>query len=207
MKNTFTKLLPLIILLFVVLGCNLGQKSSTNSGNATPDPSTGTAPSPAANLTTISARDGSCEIKVPSHMSEANDLNTQAILQASNPKREIYVMVIDDSTKDFSKSTTIDKYATMLQDDVKKRLQDAEFSSVSSSTIGDLDSREFDATGGMGAVQGKFKYAIVKTDDNFYQIISWTLPTKYDENKAEMEAIVKSFKVNEVEKSDDKDKK
>lgn len=205
MKNTLTKLLPLIVLLFVVLGCNMGQKTSTGSSNATPDANTGTAPSATpAEMTTVTAKDGSCEIKVPSHMSETNDLNTQAVLQASNPKREIYVMVINDDTDDFAKGTTIDKYATMLQDDVKKRLQNAEFSSISNSTINNLDAREFEATGEMGAVKGKFKYAVVKTVDNFYQVITWTLPTEFDKNKAEMDTIIKSFSAMDASKSSDK---
>lgn len=178
LKTILQKLLPFALLLPVVLGCRQIQKGLKS----------------AVGPKTITATDGSCEVTVPGLWSKSTDLNAEAILQASYPLQEMYVMVFKESRGDFADSFTIDDYAELVRKDAPTRIPDAQFTPMTSTTINALDAREFEMSGTAENVKAKFIYAIVASKDDFYQVISWTLPSQYAANKTELLSVLHSFR-------------
>ncbi|HEV7645144.1 MAG TPA: hypothetical protein VGO50_14465 [Pyrinomonadaceae bacterium] len=182
MKTILQKLLPFALLLLVALGCQQVQKGLKS----------------VVEPKTIAATDGSCEVTVPGLWSKSTDLNDEAILQASYPLQEMYVMVFKESRGDFADNFTIDDYAELVRKDAPTRIPDAQFTPATSSTINTLDAREFEMSGTAEKVKAKFIYAVVASKDNFYQIISWTLPSQYAANKDELVSVLHSFKATDA---------
>src|ERR1044072_8131021 len=163
LKTILQKLLPFALLLPVVLGCQQVQQGL----KAVVEPKT------------ITAADGSCEVTVPGLWNKSTDLNEEAILQASYPLQEMYAMVFKESRGDFADSFTIDNYVDLVRKDAPTRIPDAQFTPTTSSTINTLDAREIEMSGTAENVKAKFIYAVVASKNNFYQVISWTLPSQY----------------------------
>jgi hypothetical protein len=182
MKIILQKLLPFALLLPVVLGCQQIQKGLKS----------------VVEPKTITATDGSCQITVPGLWSQVTDLNEESILQASYPLQEMYVMVFKEGRSDFADDFTIDDYVELLQKDAPTRIPDAQFTPATSSTINALDAREFEMSGTADKVKAKFIYAVVASKDNFYQVISWTLPSQYTTNKTELLSVLHSFKATDA---------
>ena len=188
MKNTLFKLFPLALLLAVALGCNMAKQVQKGISEAT-EPKV------------LTSTDNSCQITVPALWQTATDLNADATLQASNLTGEMYVMVIRDDRSDFKSDMKLDGYADLLRKSMPTRMPDAQTTAPTSTTVNGLDAVEFEMTGSVQNIKFNYIYDLVATKDSFYQVISWTLPSKYDSNKTDMLSVMHTFKTLDAGKS------
>jgi hypothetical protein len=178
MKNNIHKFLVFGVLLFVVLGCSSIMDKFNKGG--TPQVMTST--------------DGTYQLTVPGNWTKQTDLNSAATLQAANTREEVYVIVIKESKADFPKSSNAGTVTELARDSMRTTLTGAQVSEPTSVTINGYPAKQFDVSGTVSGVQAKYLYAVVETSGYFYQVMTWTLTPRFNDNKAKLQEVINSFK-------------
>ena len=181
MKNNLFALLVFAVFLTAVLGCSFFNKIQKEVAKTqTPQ--------------TLTATDGSCQIVVPGNWRVLPELNTEGAIQAGNMIGELYIVVIRENKADFGKKGTLDFFTNLARENFKQTAAEAVLSEPLALTINGHQARQFETSGEVQNIKAKYLYATVETDKNYYQIITWTLASRYEENKAQLSEVINSFK-------------
>lgn len=178
MKYNVRKFLGFGVLLFVVLGCSSIMDAVNKGGTPQVMPST----------------DGTYQLTVPGNWSKQTDLNSEATLQAANLREELYVIVIKESKTEFPKSADVDTVVNLARDSMQQRITGAQASTPVPVNINGYPARQFEISGTVSGIQVKYLYAVVETQGNFYQIMTWTLTSHFDDGKPKLQKVINSFK-------------
>ncbi|MDR0230265.1 MAG: hypothetical protein LBI72_14565 [Flavobacteriaceae bacterium] len=147
-------------------------------------------------------------IEVPTGLVKTTDLNPQAVIQLKDANKELYLIVVKEPieeidnffkenkqtlgnqfTQDFKGYADL-TYLSLLQKAKVKTpaiLRATEINGLTTYTV------KFDAL--VSGLDVYYNFAAVKGEEYYYQILVWTLNTKKEQNKDEMERMVSSFKV------------
>jgi len=177
------------VLLFAVLGCSLVNKIQKEVAKTqTPQ--------------TLTAADGSCQITVPGDWKTLPELNAEATLQAGNLFGERYIVVIREGKEDYGKKADLNFFTNLVRDNFKQMAAEPVLSEPVSVNINGYAAQQFEAGGEVDNIKVKYLYATVETPANFYQIITWTLSSRYVENKPIFSEVINSFKELDGQMSD-----
>lgn len=181
MKNTLLKVLPLIILLVVGLGCSaINQLKKKVEETQKPK--------------VLDCTDRKCQLTVPGDWSVETDLNDVANFQAGNRFKEQYAIVISESKSDFTGEVTLDDYVEIISKDIENRITDAKISETKTLTIGGYPAKQFEVSGAIGSIKAKWLYTFIDAPKNFHQILAWSIASKFDENTPVFSDVINSFK-------------
>jgi len=189
MKKNLSKFFVFGIFLSVVLGCSLFNKIQKEvEKTQTPK--------------TLTASDESCQIVVPGNWQTRSDLNDDAVIQAGNLPAELYIVVIRESKEDYGKKADLDFYTNLIRDNFKKTVTDPVLSEPLSVNINGHAAKQFETGGEMDNIKVKYIYTTVETPKNYYQIVSWTLSSRFDANRSKLAEVINSFKEVDAQQSD-----
>jgi hypothetical protein len=148
-------------------------------------------------------------VDLPSFLSEsATELNKDASLQYENGAREFYVVVIDESRKEFNDvmasgelgyGADLDGYSQFLVDDVRETIGDTSTVKPVNAKINGLDARLASLAGTVEGLNVYWRVGYIQGKKDYYQVLCWTLLENKDKYDAQMGEIIKSFK--EVDKT------
>lgn len=144
-------------------------------------------------------------LEVPSFMEATTALNDDASLQYQNLIKELYVIVIHetkdeinnaitDNNLDFIYSKDFDGYSQMVVDNFNESINIINRSEISDIIINGLKAKTFTLSGTVEGVEAYFKFCLVEGNDNYYQIMTWTLEDRKDKYSEKMNSIINSFK-------------
>ena len=182
MKQIIGKSFAFVVFLFVAFGCSTIEKVQKEV-EKTQSPQV------------LTSTDGTCQITVPGSWSSETDLNPEAVLQASNRLQEEYIVIIRESKADFGKKANLDFVTGVIHDQLQKSLSsDAVLSEATTSSVGNYSARQFEASGEVQNIKVKYLYTVVETPESYYQLITWSLVSKFDANRPQLLEVVNSFK-------------
>ena len=123
------------------------------------------------------------------------ELNTQASIEMACMEKEQYMIVIEESAVDYE--YTIDDYASIILNNMKATVETADIPVITDITIGDnIPAKQFELAGVVDKIKAKYFVVCVKANDIFYQVVSWSLQSKYDEAKTAFIEILNSANFN-----------
>lgn len=181
MKTIFYKSLPILAVLFFVLGCSLINRVR-NEIDKTQSPKI------------VTSKDGKIQLTVPGAWKEQNGLNEEAGLQVANPVAEQYAIVISESKADFTDKMTLENFTELIQQNAKSVIADAVVSEPRSLTINGYPAKQFEVGGSIENIKAKWIYTLVDAPNNYHQILTWTLASRYEQNKPVLLDVINSFK-------------
>ena len=143
---------------------------------------------------TVTASDGQSEIIVPRVWQERTDLNDQAEIQAANPLREQYVIVLTESKADFDGlDVDLPAYAEIIRDNFVDSVGVA-VTNEQSLTIDGNDAIQYELRGIVDDLEVVYWMTGTESEDNYYQILSWTLEEYAARNEPVLQDVVASFR-------------
>ena len=181
MKSKLQKIVGFAAFAFFVLGCSAINKIQKEVEKSQPPQ-------------ILNATDGSCQVSIPSTWRSETSLNEQAILQASNRIGEQYIVIIRESKQDFGKNANLDFLTNLIQENLKEAVTSPVFSPTTAATVNGFPSRQFEVGGEVLNYKIKYLYSVTETPQNFYQIITWTLASRFDSNRPQLLEVINSFK-------------
>lgn len=181
MKNAVNKILVVITILLVATGCKFieGIKQGIDESQKPQ---------------VLTAKDNSSQVTVPGGWMIEKDLNPLAVIQASNRIRELYVVVIREGKDELGNSFTLEGYNDFVRKNYETMLSNPIITDSANVKINGFDAKQFEAAGTVQNVKIKYVVATVETPNNYYQILTWTLPDSFEKNKGILFDVLNSFK-------------
>lgn len=142
----------------------------------------------------LMSTDGKCQLTVPGSWKTEKDLNDDATLQTSHRFDELYVIVIPNSKADFTEEMTLDSLTQALRADFSGNVPQAESTNPVRTFVNGNEARQFEMSGSVKGIKAKYIYTVVDAPNNYYQIISWTLASRYETNKTKLLEVISTFK-------------
>jgi hypothetical protein len=184
MKMSAQNTAPLIVLLFLSLGCGLINKIKKEVEES-------------QKSKVIASTDNKCQLTVPGSWSIEKDLNDAANLQAGNRFAEQYAIVISESKQDFAPKMDLNKYTGLIRKNISTSILDASITENSSITVNGYQALQFEVEGTTDDIRAKWLYTMIDAPKNYHQILAWSLVSKYSSNKPVFLDVINSFKETE----------
>lgn len=145
-------------------------------------------------------RDKRLEITVPNTWKSDLSLNDKADLGAKYPSKEEYIILLDESKEDFE-DMNLQKHSELTLGALQKNLGgSSQASEPEDLTINGLPARQVVVRGSSDGVKVVFLHTTVETDKSYCQVLAWTLSSDWDDNKADLQQVVKSLREVKPEK-------
>jgi hypothetical protein len=182
-----------VIVGLIILGTIASNSNSNNNTNGyVSNGSTNSNNKPPVG-TVINGTDGQAQLTVPDGWKQQNDLHATAPLQAADKVRELYIIVLSDAKADFGKMT-LEQHAQSTLDTFAKKVTDPEIKGPTRLTINGSPALQYELSGTMSNTKVTYLRTTVETKKNFHQIVGWTLQSRIDKNRGELQSVTQSFK-------------
>lgn len=137
-------------------------------------------------------------LSVPANFTDLQEeyRNQDAIYSKGYDITNQYAMVIKEDAADFSDSFTVADYADLVNNEYPSR--ESLSNAVVTPLLGvanphKLAVKDFEVTGDTSGVKVVFYIRYVKAGSSFYQVVTWTNPSKAKEAKSALTNILQSF--------------
>lgn len=140
---------------------------------------------------------GICSIKVPEYMTVAKDLNASAVLQYSNPKEEMYLIVIADSKDEMKAANvtyTLQSYFDFAAKNIEGSVTNYKLTSPKSKKIHGNDALVGEINGNFNQYEVMYKIGTIETSKHFFQILTWTMGENRTKYGDDMTIMIESLK-------------
>lgn len=150
---------------------------------------------------------GKYSLELPEFLTKTSGLNQDATLEYQNLEKEFYIIVIDEPIGEFNKaiqeseiadlySPDLTGYSLYVSDVFLETVDIISETPLTDVTINGLKGKHMEIEGSVGGVDVFYFYTMVQGAKDYYQVLTWTLLSKKEEHKEEMQKIVNSFKEN-----------
>ena len=146
------------------------------------------------NPTVLKSKDGKFQLTVPPGCRENASLNDQAEIRAANLIDEVYVIVLTDAKTDFTDEMSLDGFTTMTRETLSSNLKEAQATNPAPVTINGNSGRAYEVDGVVDNVKLTYHIATVETPNHYHQVITWTLQSRKNQNRATLQKIIDSFR-------------
>ena len=144
-------------------------------------------------------------ISLPAFLDTTTALNKDASLQYQNPRKEFYVMVIEDRKSELNKaiedngldslySKDLNGYVKLILDNMKNNMAKPKQSAIRDTTLSQLPAKVIELEGGVEKIDIQYRIAFVEGRSRYYQVMTWTLKDKVAEHKSMMDKIRHSLR-------------
>jgi TonB family protein len=144
-------------------------------------------------------------MEIPSFLSKATDLNDDASLQYKNIFSDLYIIVLDETKKEFSNILSKNELASTFTDDFEgysEMLMAYFLNEIATNNRPDftdftLNGLNAKKTSIESTFQGHEMYIVivfVEGKDRFYEIMAWTSKTQKEKHFLEIDKMINSFK-------------
>jgi hypothetical protein len=144
--------------------------------------------------TVLKSPDGKFQLTVPAGWRENPSLNEKADIKAGNPIQEMYVVVITESKSDFTDDMTLSEYTNIVRDSMTSNLTSPNSSPPSAVTINGRSGLQYELQGAVKNVKLTYLVTTVETTDHYHQVITWTLQSHMDRNRATLHQVAGTFR-------------
>ncbi|MGM9973779.1 MAG: hypothetical protein ACI33K_07050 [Clostridiaceae bacterium] len=181
-KSSFSIVSIFSAILAVIFLAGCGNNSSPGSGNKGNNKGNNpVAVEPIEDGKAFASVDNVIELTAPEHWEKIDNLNSSANLQIGNLEKEQYTITISELASDFSDSFGLQEYYDAIIPPMQQSITNAEVSDIDNITIDGNDAIQFHLSGEVENIKITYLITVVKSEDYFHQIISWTLKSMYQE--------------------------
>lgn len=141
----------------------------------------------------LTSKDGAIQITVPKNWIVTTDLNDKAVLQAADPDKLLYLILLTYNKSDHV-SLTLEKLVAITVEEIKAQVANPRVVGPTSLKIDGLPAIQHEVYGNFEAHGVVFRNTVVETPNHFQQIVIWTTQASYVEDKETLQNIITSFK-------------
>lgn len=134
---------------------------------------------------------GYAEVALPPRWRPARFLNDAASLQAIDPARRRYLVVISESREDFKADLTLDEHAARTLQGVVGSLRVVGLTGPHHGKLGDFDMLQYEIDAFHQGTWLKCLHATIGGHRAFHQVLGWATRSTYD--RATFESVLRGF--------------
>ncbi|MCC6689945.1 MAG: hypothetical protein IT235_00290 [Bacteroidia bacterium] len=137
-------------------------------------------------------------LQLPEYMQPATELHSDASLQYKNEEKDIYTIVINENKTEMKHSHlkfNLDTYfKAVASQPFIESIQHGKISEPVKKQINGSTAMVAEITGDIGPNPVYYKLAVIETDSNFYQILTWTKADNLQNYSHDIDQTIDSFK-------------
>ncbi len=143
---------------------------------------------------TFLSRDQQFQITAPSSWRSDSTLNDEADISISNDFGVKYFMVLSEKKDDFDSGVTLQDYLQIVEENYAVEMSEGPIQPPQETSVNGFPAIAFsfkqEAEDG---IEVAYMVTVVETGTHFHQLHAWTLASKYDGVKEELQGIMQSF--------------
>jgi hypothetical protein len=139
----------------------------------------------------IISQDGLFKLKVPNDWKILKNLNEAAAIQVGNLMKEQYLIAIVDMKEDFEGSLT--EHVSITSQRIVTSTNNAQISEPEHLYINSRQAIRYYITGTIGRAKVEYVQTTIEGQQAYYQILAWTLPSRFEDALEVFEQVVQSF--------------
>jgi hypothetical protein len=183
MKPAIKKLVPALIVMSFTLGCSLfnQMRKQAEAGKKTE---------------VITSTDNKTQLTIPGSWDKQTNLNDDATLQVANLIGGQYAIVISESKKDLGTELSLQDLTDAAKENTTKNvlLENVVMGEPKPVTINGYPAVQFESNGMAAGIKLNWIYTLIDAPKNYHQVITWSLASKYEQNKPVLLEVANSFK-------------
>lgn len=137
-------------------------------------------------------------ILMPAYMKPCNDIVKDASLQYQNLEKDIYAIVIDEkkvTMQDYDLNFNLDSYYNSISSQgFSENIKNGKISIPGRQEINGNKALIADITGKLEDNEVYYKFAVIESPYEFYQIMTWTRASHREKLEKDMTKMIESFK-------------
>lgn len=131
-------------------------------------------------------------LEAPSRWREDATLNSSADLQISDRSNQFYLIVMTEPVSDLH-NMDLNLYSDLTFQEIKKTIQDAKAIGPIPIPISGTIAIEWQLIGSLDYLNVIYWHYSFKINDHFYQILTWTVPSRASQYENILAKIISSF--------------
>ena len=140
-------------------------------------------------------RDKKMSIGVPASWKVKN-LMPNSLLSFANEQDQAYIAILGDAKADFMEETLLEDYVSVVQQQLAMTVANGELVRESRKIIiKKLPAERFIYRGDVGGVKMTYVVTLFEADNHFYRMFAWTPQSRIDKNKALLESVSRSVRL------------
>lgn len=143
-------------------------------------------------LKIVSSTADQVQVAVPPSWILQPKLHNDAILAVTNSSKELYLIVLSENKSDFP-DLNLEKYAQKAKDRLISNLKSPYTAVRRNFIIHNNSAIQYEIRGLSEGMDVAYLHTSVEHSRNYYQILAWTLRSKFNEKKEHLQRIIQSF--------------
>lgn len=139
--------------------------------------------------------DGQFGITRPATWSVRDDLNDEADIQMGNTRREAYAVVLTEARIDFADEMSLEGFGELTRTGLMKSLRKPVLGEAESLSINGHRAIRHELTGNVESIKIRYWHVVIDTGDHYHQLMMWSLPSMFDNNKTDFNLVMSSIEV------------
>ena len=141
----------------------------------------------------VLSEDSDLQLQVPNSWEELKGLNPAASIEVGNKFDENYAIVISDSMEDFGDPPALEDFADVQLRLFSKRMESVDVSEGVSVEDYDSPAIRHEVRATIDNLNVAYMVTFLKTENRFAQIITWTLASRWEDNRDILERVSNSL--------------
>ncbi|MCG8313940.1 MAG: pilin [Pseudomonadales bacterium] len=147
-----------------------------------------------SNMQSIHANDGTVALQLPASWEAIDELTEEGVLEYGNIYSEAYVVVLWDAKQDLPGFTLTDFTKTIIDNNFAN-LSNSDIEFLGATITNGHPSRQFKISGTVDGVSIIYRLALIEGPERFYQVLTWSLKSRYEGNLEDLEYVISSFQI------------
>ena len=140
---------------------------------------------------TVASKDGRFRLEVPATWKELPELHEEAQIKAGSGVLEQYAIVIENLKSDYA--GTLAEFDELVIGQMKENVPGCEVSEPELRPVGSYPAVHRRLTGTVNNIRIVYQIASVETDAGFYQVLTWTTPSRETVAQPVFREVIDSF--------------
>jgi hypothetical protein len=144
---------------------------------------------------TVQFFEGQFQALKPASWSMQSNLNDVADLQMGNRFKDVYCTVLTEAKVDFADDLSVETFSDLTRKMLTESLSDLTETGPKMLEYSGQPAVLYELVGSIDNTRIKYWHVSIESPTHFHQVVLWSLPSKFDANKADFEAVLHSIRV------------
>jgi hypothetical protein len=143
---------------------------------------------------TIQFFEGQFQALKPASWSMQSNLNDVADLQMGNRFKDVYCTVLTEAKVDFADDLSVETFSDLTRKMLTESLSDLTETGPKMLEYSGQPAVLYELVGSIDNTRIKYWHVSIESPTHFHQVVLWSLPSKFDANKTDFEAVLHSIR-------------
>ena len=144
--------------------------------------------------TVLTSEDGKFQLTLPAGWRKETQLNEQASLQGSYRSRELYIALLTDTKADFTGEVSLADFTSLTRNRMVTEISPTKTTEPVPIMVNGNRALQYEIHAAVEGIKAAYIITTIETPEHYHQILTWTLASRFDQNRGTLLEVTQSFK-------------